>query len=466
MQGLHLTYRRICEVLVVVMLALGIMFLPAPAHQPALAHQTETDPQDPASLAADMVSPPPHNLAWSPANIPFPTRQPTPSSTEIADSLPQLRPTLIPDSPASPLRTPNPLELPAKPLRQPTLKPVTTPILELPRPEKPTAKPSKPPPTPTPASTPEAIVLLPTADPSGGQFDDENVPMSPELGPRWGQPQYYFPYPSSSIKITRGGLGHHNGTGPAYDFAGPLGSPVLAGRSGTVVRADYSNDDPHCTLESQPNQVVIDHGDGTYGVYLHFSHSEQVLNEGDFVAVGDLIGYTGCTGKAHGAHVHFHVSDYFNKNDPKSSGYLSRRLEIWFFEAGEGDRVPSLDVYWYDVQWIRSQNPGQGSMPPAGDLILPLDGTSIEDPFEIQGWSVSEFEIDRVEVWLDDQHIGNANYDPFQHEPELECGNCGYQWQLDPAQYSPGGHVLMVKVYDKTGNYSQETRYVLFGSSE
>jgi murein DD-endopeptidase MepM/ murein hydrolase activator NlpD len=56
------------------------------------------------------------------------------------------------------------------------------------------------------------------------------------------------------------------------------------------------------------NYIIIRHDDGTYGNYLHFKQNGVVVNEGQRVTMGKLIGFSGNTGYSTDPHLHFHVS--------------------------------------------------------------------------------------------------------------------------------------------------------------
>ncbi len=83
----------------------------------------------------------------------------------------------------------------------------------------------------------------------------------------------------------------HMGT----DFAGTVGAPVYAANRGIVrlVSALYLGG----------NVIYLDHGDGVVTAYLHLS--KQLVQEGDTVARGALIGRVGATGRVTGPHLHF-----------------------------------------------------------------------------------------------------------------------------------------------------------------
>ncbi len=85
----------------------------------------------------------------------------------------------------------------------------------------------------------------------------------------------------------------HTGT----DFAAPPGSPVYAPAAGVVVMTE--------TLHVRGNATIIDHGRGIYTGYWH--QTEFKVKVGDVVQAGQLIGFTGATGRATGPHLHWEM---------------------------------------------------------------------------------------------------------------------------------------------------------------
>ena len=81
------------------------------------------------------------------------------------------------------------------------------------------------------------------------------------------------------------------------DFAGATGTSVLAAADGTVVFAD--------ALNIRGNTTVIDHGRGLYTVYAH--QNTLHVSPGDAVALGQVIGAIGSTGRSTGPHLHWEV---------------------------------------------------------------------------------------------------------------------------------------------------------------
>lgn len=90
----------------------------------------------------------------------------------------------------------------------------------------------------------------------------------------------------------------------ATDFDVPAGTPFTAAREGTVYRV----------VEDAPsggggvgNYVVIDHGDGTYGLYYHSPMNGISVEVGEKVDQGEVLGVTGRSGLAGYPHLHFTV---------------------------------------------------------------------------------------------------------------------------------------------------------------
>ena len=96
----------------------------------------------------------------------------------------------------------------------------------------------------------------------------------------------------------------HNGV----DLSAGFDTPIVATRSGKVVVAQYSS--------SAGYYVTIDHGDGYQSKYLHMTH--YIVNVGDTVTAGQVIGYVGSTGTSTGPHLHFTITyggEYVNPAD-------------------------------------------------------------------------------------------------------------------------------------------------------
>ncbi len=82
------------------------------------------------------------------------------------------------------------------------------------------------------------------------------------------------------------------------DFGYNKGTEVYATARGTVVGALPN-------LIVRGNTVIIDHGLGVFSIYLHLS--QILVDEGDTVEPGQLIGIIGTTGRSTGPHLHFEI---------------------------------------------------------------------------------------------------------------------------------------------------------------
>lgn len=100
-----------------------------------------------------------------------------------------------------------------------------------------------------------------------------NGMVSSPFGPRWGR--------------------MHEG----LDIAAPTGRPVRAAKAGVVVTAAASG--------AYGNLIVVDHGGGEQTRYAHLSAFDVAKDTP--VAIGQVIGRIGNTGRSTGPHLHFEI---------------------------------------------------------------------------------------------------------------------------------------------------------------
>jgi peptidase M23-like protein len=139
---------------------------------------------------------------------------------------------------------------------------------------------------------------------------------------------------------------HVNNDGWAWDFRMPEGTPVVAALDGVVRLARGDSKDGGCDpqLAREANYVVVEHDGGLETQYLHFS--SVIVRPGEPVRQGQLLGYSGKTGWACGAHLHFKVaipvSDGWNNPsvEARIRGYGDPGLESWVSSPACGANAP------------------------------------------------------------------------------------------------------------------------------
>jgi hypothetical protein len=90
----------------------------------------------------------------------------------------------------------------------------------------------------------------------------------------------------------------------SYDILLPMGTEIYATRDGIV-------NETLKTIGSigffKGNFVSILHRDSTIAIYAHLKKNSIVVNVGDTIKTGQLIGYSGCNGIAIYPHLHIHI---------------------------------------------------------------------------------------------------------------------------------------------------------------
>jgi murein DD-endopeptidase MepM/ murein hydrolase activator NlpD len=95
----------------------------------------------------------------------------------------------------------------------------------------------------------------------------------------------------------------------ALDFNMKKGDTIVAARGGVVTRAkeDGLKGGLNSKYRSQGNNIIIQHSDGSRAGYWHLQHNGALVNVGDIVEKGQVIGLSGKTGYAMIPHLHFLV---------------------------------------------------------------------------------------------------------------------------------------------------------------
>jgi len=154
---------------------------------------------------------------------------------------------------------------------------------------------------------PPLIVDPATIDPSVTEPENQlwaslGMPVTPV---KWWEGNFSSPVPPELTDCWTSLFGNrrsYNGSAYEYfhgglDFCGTVGTELYAAAAGQVT---YTG-----SLTVRGQVVVIDHGWGVYTAYDHLS--EILVEPGDTVQSGQLIGLGGATGRTTGPHLHWEV---------------------------------------------------------------------------------------------------------------------------------------------------------------
>jgi murein DD-endopeptidase MepM/ murein hydrolase activator NlpD len=114
------------------------------------------------------------------------------------------------------------------------------------------------------------------------------------------------------------------------DLAGAHGEPIYAAANGRVVRAE--------TFGGYGQVIDIDHGRGILTRYGHLSRIK--VSVGDRVAMGQVIGAMGSTGRSTGTHLHYEVRVDGQPVNPRPFIEASNYL-LAFHQDSVGPEIPS-----------------------------------------------------------------------------------------------------------------------------
>jgi murein DD-endopeptidase MepM/ murein hydrolase activator NlpD len=119
----------------------------------------------------------------------------------------------------------------------------------------------------------------------------------------------------------------------SLDFKMRPGSKICAARDGVViaVREDSDLGGLNEKYLNEGNHIIIRHDDGSVAMYWHLQKDGVLINIGDTIKKGQLIGYSGNTGYTAFPHLHFQVQDK-NGNDI-ATRFLTRKGIIYLRPA-------------------------------------------------------------------------------------------------------------------------------------
>lgn len=127
-------------------------------------------------------------------------------------------------------------------------------------------------------------------------------------------PLYQRPFPQTieaRISSPTGEYAHENfpEIAHAIDILVPVGTPTLAMRDGIVKQIKSDSDDYGLDLKfaNDANYVAVKHDDGTYLEYVHLGKDQVVVEKGQNVKTGDVLGYSGLSGCLSEPHLHLNL---------------------------------------------------------------------------------------------------------------------------------------------------------------
>lgn len=225
---------------------------------------------------------------------------------------------------------------------------------------------------------------------------------------------YIFPFEhGQKFKVVQGFNGkftHMDQNQYALDFNLPEGSPVYAARAGLVcdVKQDSNSGGTGVQYNDLANYVMIYHSDGTFGNYVHLKLRGAVVKVGDQVSAGDLIGYSGNTGRSSGPHLHFDV------RVPTKKG-ITQSIPIQMLNYDGKGIVPQEGLYYYSI------HPGRPSFPvQLGRMLRNEDFQAyVAAPDQAEKISMRNEQIDDTLVLF----VSNGKNYPIEAEVNLDLFN-------------------------------------------
>ena len=113
------------------------------------------------------------------------------------------------------------------------------------------------------------------------------------------RPYYESPLPMGLYQFTSGFAMRWGSMHGGVDFAAPLGTPIHAATDGVIKEAGPAS--------GFGNWIQVQAADGTVTVYGHMYSSGVLVQKGQTVRAGDVIGLVGSDGQSTGPHCHFEV---------------------------------------------------------------------------------------------------------------------------------------------------------------
>lgn len=175
---------------------------------------------------------------------------------------------------------------------------------------------------------------------------------------------YRFPFDHHTTWNKVGGSGWDDPVWPfhpyyAYDFGFPVGHPIRAARSGTVIAAASTRVEGVNVEEGAGggNFAFVRHFDGTVASYAHMHTNKVFVQPGAWVHQGQVIGQAGNTGQSSDSHLHFQVMLYANSETDTGPSlpvlFEDARRPSWRPVAGEEIQAHNTVLRQENWRWCR-----------------------------------------------------------------------------------------------------------------
>ena len=165
----------------------------------------------------------------------------------------------------------------------------------------------------------------------------------------------------------------------AFDFTATDGQPgrfeVAAARGGTIMstrdevpggRCQEPGDEARPACWHEVDYVLIDHGDGTSGLYLHLRPGSVLVRSGDVVTVGQPLAQAGASGWTDRSGLQFQVQS--------TPVWDTRGEPGWFMTESQPVAFADADVL--------DQRPD--GVPQTGDTVVSSNPGPTRDPFRLR----------------------------------------------------------------------------------
>ncbi len=210
---------------------------------------------------------------------------------------------------------------------------------------------------------------------------------------------YWFVRPVTSNYVNAGldwysygsnGPGDDLRTHHGIDMANPIGVEIHAAGDGTVIWAGRGHVNEYESIPSYGNCVVIEQDLGYRGktIYTLYAHlSTTLVQKGDRVEAGQVIGLIGATGQVTGPHVHFEV------RIDRDSYYAVRNPDLWIAPyAGSG--VVAGHLAFED-----------GS--PANDVEITVRDVETGEDVS-RAWTYADYSVNSDDIWRENFVVPNV----------------------------------------------------------